>query len=315
MKNQNYYKETAIAGVVKKENRMLKTLRFTQFFALTNAQLLVYLRFEIKGINFKKPCYMNKVVMFIAVMFFLVACKKETKQESVSSTSGSGTTATASNTVTWFVQAYDSVGDQQADRSNINVSFLGTSFSGVTNLQGVVTMTGVPAGNLIPVLNKPGYEYAPYSVAFNAANPFSLNALVARNSPYKLTLTSQPNLINKDSITINFFLNKAIPVGKSIKIAVLTSTASTVGVNDYSNVDYLFVSGGNTNFTNKNIAKLNNIANFLSGLSTWQKGYFAILPVTYGSVFSNTLNKQVLIGDNIPVQGSPTSTMQITKNW
>ncbi len=258
--------------------------------------------------------FMKKIVLLPVTVFLLMACKKEAKQEASPSPSNSGTTANT-NTVTWFVQALDSVGDLLPDRSNINVSFSGTPFVGVTNVQGVSTMTGVPAGNLVPVLSKQGYEYAPYSIAFTANLPLSLNVDLARNSPYKLTLTSQPNLVNKDSITINFFLNKSIPAGKSIKIAVLTSTASTVGVNDYSNVDYLFVSGSNTNFANKNIAKLSNIANFLSGLNTSQKGYFAILPVTYGSVYSNLFNKQILIGDNIPTQGSPTATMQITKNW
>lgn len=255
-------------------------------------------------------------IVFWAVIVFLgVACKKETKPEETAPVSGpTGTTKT--NTVTWFVAAYDSVGDNLADRSNINVSFSGTPHGATTNSMGIATMTGVAAGELYPVAVKAGYEQAPYSITFTANNPLSLNVSIARNSPYKLTLTSAPNLVNKDSITINFFLNKSIPAGKNIKIAVLTHTASTVGVNDYAAVDYLIVNGINTNFTNKNIAKLNNVANYLANsVNTWQKCYFALVPVTYGSVFSNTLNKEVLIGDNLPVPGSPTATMQITKNW
>jgi hypothetical protein len=246
-------------------------------------------------------------------VFVFTNCKKE-KTSNTSSSSNSGSTTVTVNTVNWFVTAYDSVGDLLQDKSNINVSLLTTSFSAVTNSLGAVSMFDVPAGNLYPALTKINYEYVSTVINFNAAQALNLNTLIARYSPYKLVLTNS-SLVNKDSIRLNFFLNKSIPVGKSIKIAILASDLPSITVDNYKANDYLYVSGANSNFANKNIAKLPNIATYLSSLTTGQACYFVIVPVTYGSAFSNVLNKNILLGDNQPIIGSPTATMQITKNW
>jgi hypothetical protein len=254
------------------------------------------------------------LVILISILVFTNCKKEKSTSDPAPTNSGSGSGTAVTNTVTWFVSAYDSVGDLLADRSNINVSFLNTTFSAVTNSLGSVSMTNVPAGNLYPALTKPNYEYAPSVVNYNATLPLSLNKVIARNSPYKLTLTNY-SLVNKDSIRLNFFLNKLIPAGKSIKIAILASDIASIDVNNFKAYDYLTVSGSNTNFSNKNIAKLNNIDVYLAGLNTGQTCYFVIVPVTYGVAYSNSLSKNVLLGDNLPIVGSPTATMQITKNW
>ncbi len=253
-------------------------------------------------------------LVLLTSVFIFTHCKKEKKTETTSSSNTGGSGNSTKNTVNWFVTIYDSTGSTLTDKSGVTVSLLTTNFSAVTNSSGLASMPDVPAGNLYPALAKSGYEYIPTVVNFNASAPLSLNSFIARNSPYKLTLTSS-SLVNKDSIRINFFLNKLIPASKSIKIAILASDLASMNTDNFKAYDYLYVSGSNTNFSNKNIAKLPNIDTYLASLTTGQTCYFVIVPVTYGVAFSNSLNKNMLIGDNLPIVGSPTATMQITKNW
>jgi hypothetical protein len=257
----------------------------------------------------------KRLVVVLFTLLCVCACKKESSTATSNSSNTGGSAQAATNSVNWFVTIYDSLGYTEQDRSNVTVSLNGLGLSAVTNSLGTVTMTGVSAGNLQPVLSKNGYEYVPQSIAFNAAQALNLNTFIARNCPYKLTLTGS-SLVNKDSITLNFFLNKSIPAGKNVKVAILAGDLVNTDVSNFKAYDYLYVSGGNTFFTNKNIAKLNNIATYLSNsISTGQNCYFVIVPVSYGVAYSSALSKNILVGDNLPVQGSPTATLQIIKNW
>jgi hypothetical protein len=250
----------------------------------------------------------------------LSACKKENSTNSSSNTSsgtttGGGGSQGITNTVDCYVTLYDSLGGYESDKSNVIVSLPGVLQSVITNTFGHASFLGIAAGTVQPALSKSGYDYASQKFVFAATQPFSFNTFMAKHSPYKLTLTNF-SLVNKDSIALNFFLNKTIPSGKNVKIAVLAGDAASTSVNNFKAVDFFNVSGSNTNFTNKNIAKLFGIDTYLNAsIANGQKCYFVVVPVSYGVITSNVTSKDVLIGENVPIQGSPTATFQITKNW
>ena len=116
------------------------------------------------------------------------------------------------------------------------------------------------------------------------------------------------NIYNKDSITLTFNLSKTIPVGKFVKLAVITGTNNGLNPNDFASVDIV-------NLTSPNVVKLNiaKLPNLVAAIATLSNTSFYVnaIPVTYGNYYSNLLFKSVLLGDNLYYKNN----LIFLKNW
>jgi hypothetical protein len=248
---------------------------------------------------------MKPVIHILLLTLFLCSCKKKE-----SSTQEETTPPPANGTISMNIASIDSVGDTEAKTYSTSVFLSSTPYSGVADTFGKISFN-VPPGTYFPSIIRPKYESVPLSINVTSNNTSSVNTIVARNSPYVLSISSGA-AVNQDSVTLNLSLNKPIPAGKTIKLAVLFGSTNTVSVNSYSVVSELYMY--QQSYSNFNVCSgaVKTAINQLSGPSPF---YLVVVPVTYGNFYSSILNKNILVGDNLPSQGVPTASIQLTKTW
>ncbi|MDX2172730.1 MAG: hypothetical protein SFY56_06385 [Bacteroidota bacterium] len=246
---------------------------------------------------------MIKNILFILICFTFFNCKKKSETPEEATPAPKPTSS-----INIFVTSYDSLGTIDNNNGSLPISFYQTSYSATTNTVGLALFSNIPYDTYVPILNKIGYDTAPLSITLNSANTLTVNLPFAKQSPYKMdTLIGQS--LNKDSITLTFNLSKSIPVGKTVKLAVITGTNNGLNPNDFISVDIINLSSPNV--VKLNVAKLPNFANAVAALATNTNFYVNAIPVTYGSYYSNILYKNVLLGDNLFYKNN----LIFLKNW
>ena len=245
---------------------------------------------------------MIKYSLLLLICFALFCCKKKDDAPNDSTQPIAPTSS-----INFYVTTYDSLGDIENNSANVSINLYQTSFSAVTTTAGYASISNLPYNSYVPILNKTGYDYPPISISVNNANAVTANLPFPKLSPYKMdTLIGQK--VNQDSITLTFNLSKPIPLGKSVKLAVITGTNNGLNPNDFKSIDIV-------NLTNSNIVKLNvaKLPNLVAAIATLTNTNFYVnaIPVTYGAYNSNIFNRQVLLGDNIYYKNN----LVFLKNW
>lgn len=249
---------------------------------------------------------MKPVINILLVTLILCACKKKKDSSSQDETPASP----PNGTISMNISSIDSLGDPEAKTYSTSVFLSGTSYSGAVDSFGKISFN-VPPGTYFPSIIRPKYESVPLSINVSSNSTSSVNTFVARNSPFALTINSGA-AINQDSVTLNLSLNKPVPAGKFIKVAVLFGTTNTLTVNSYSVVQEFYMYQQNYSYYNVCFGQVKTAINQLSTNSSFR---LLAVPVTYGNYFSSVLNKNILVGDNLPTQSAPTATIQLTKTW
>lgn len=239
------------------------------------------------------------ILILICFTFFYCSKKKDTAAE---------TTPTPTSSINIYVTSYDSLGNVDNNNVLLPISFYQTSYSATTNTAGLAVFSNLPFNSYVPIINKIGYDTAPLYMSLNSTNTLTVNLPFAIQSPYKMdTLIGQK--IDKDSITLSFNLNKTIPSGKTVKLAIITGTNNGLNPNDFVSVDIVNLSS--PNIVKLNVAKLPNLASTVASIATNSNFYINAIPVTYGVYTSNLLNKFVLLGDNLFYKNN----LVFLKNW
>jgi hypothetical protein len=273
---------------------MLKTMIFYSRNMVKSPAGLVYLPFEI--------FQMKRISILFLCLAVAFSCKKKKEEEP-----NPEPEPVKTGTVHFTVQTYDSLGQLKNNHSGVTLTlYQGSGLSVMTDSSGKLTINNVNYGEVIPVLQKTGYEGAPVRLTLNSESA-SLTVPCAQYSPYKVqNLTGFVS--NPDSIAISFSLNKPLPMGKSCKIAVLFSD-TTISPGNPGILDTVRI-------FSQVVQKLNvaNLPNLKSALIVMKKDKnfrISAVPVSYGIYFSNVFGKQVLIGEN------PLFPAQLTfnKNW
>ena len=114
---------------------------------------------------------------------------------------------------------------------------------------------------------------------------------------------------NRDSIVVNFKLDRPIPIGKQVKMALITGADNTLSGSNYKALDIFFT--GSDNVNQLNIAKFAAFKNYITALDSGTVYYIKVLPVSYGEYTSNVLGKKILLGDNL----FPPDNWLIKKEW
>jgi hypothetical protein len=243
---------------------------------------------------------MKKRLIVFSMLVFVFSCKKKEDKKPVEPE------PVKTGTLTVNIVLYDSLGQAEADRSGVTVKLANTAFAGVTSAAGSVSFSGVTQGLHYPVFIKTGYEGPPTSINLDSEAK-TTSVVVARLSPFNLNnLAGQP--VNKDSITISFALDKAIPAGKTCRIAVLYDSLAT-SAQKFNGVEFITVASQNT--INYNISQLTGLKTFLNKLPNGKPYYISAVPISYGLYESNLSAKPVLLGDNLFFPDNLT----FYKNW
>jgi hypothetical protein len=249
---------------------------------------------------------MKKSLLLVTLLLFVFACKKNKEKDPPPQTEPEKTSS-----LTVQVIRYDSLGDAVPDRSGVSVSLPGTSFSAVTPSSGVVTFNGVPAKIHVPVIFLAGNDAGPFSVDLSAVTPYTApDVPVAQLSPFRVSSSSfNGQKVNPDSITVSFTLEKQIPSGKSIKLAVLTGTSSNIMGTNYLSADIVPLS--TSSVVKMNIAKLPDFYSKINNLGFNTNFYVKVTTASYGLFESNIYTNKILLGDCEPY--SPALMFQ--KTW
>lgn len=250
---------------------------------------------------------MRKSIIISALFLFVFACKKKNDPEPTPQPEPEKTSS-----LTVKVIRYDSLGDLEIDYSGVNVSIANTSFSAVTNTAGIANFTGLPSKYQVPLLFKAGYDAAPFSVDLTNTPNYTTSPMpVAKISGFKVNQASfSTQFIDKDSITISLTLDKAVPAGKMVKLAVLTGTNTGISALNYFSADIILLNSSSV--VKRNIAKLPEFQSKLNTLTIGTNFYIKVTPVSYGLFESNLYNGKILLGDSEPY--SPISPAY-QKNW
>lgn len=245
----------------------------------------------------------------VSILFLCIAtglavafsCKKKKEEETAPEPEPVKT-----GTVYFTVQTYDSLGQLKSNHSGVTLSLYQTGYSVLTDSSGKVQLNNVSYGEVLPILQKNGYEGAPVRVTLNSPSA-ALTVPCAQYSPYKaMNLTGFA--ASPDSIAISFNLHQPLPMGKSCKIAVLFSD-TTISPGNPGILDTVRVY---SQVTQKlNVANLPNLKSALIVMKKNKNFRICVVPVSYGMYFSNVFGKQVLIGENPVFPGQLT----FNKNW
>ena len=244
---------------------------------------------------------MKKALFFLLVVSISFSCKKkeEPEPEPVEVPVQKGT-------LNIQVLSYDSLGQLLTDGSGVRV-LLNSNLSANTNTNGQVSFTELEFGNYFPSLLRENFEGAPSGV--NLTAPVISHTLpCAQHSPFQASnFTSQ--IVTKDSIPVSFKLDRAIPGGKSVKVALLFSTSNDLHSGNYMSSDFFSVT--TSTITNLNVAHFPNFKAKVNAVDSNSIFYIKVLPVSYGEYKSNLFSKPALLGENL----YPPDHWLLTKNW
>lgn len=242
-----------------------------------------------------------KLLFLVLNCLLLLSCKKDSDTSSTPEP-----VVTSTGDLNLQVQLYDSLGNVETNRSGVKVLLASSSYSALTDSNGTVSFKGLKYGTYYPSITKDWYEGAPVSVQLNSAAASAILPL-ARFSYFKL-INLSGQVYNKDSIVVSYYLTNSIPAGGSCKLAVISSTAALSAYN-FSSVD--LISTQTQQVTKQNIAFLPNLRSWLGKIKDSSVFYVDIIPVSYGTYYSNLSQKTVLLGRN----PATSNNLPLKKNW
>lgn len=253
---------------------------------------------------------MRFIAILIPALLLFASCKKKDKSEESTTTPSTP----ANGTFNIAIASYDSIGGLEAKVLNTSVFLSGTSYSATPDTNGFVSFS-VPPGQYFPSIVRSNYEGSPFFAVIGSNNTTNASAIVARNSPWALQIANGQSF-NPDSVTLSMNLNKPVPAGKLVKVAVIFAPTPPVTVHSYSVCQEFYLSqANNPNFNVCKGAIKAAIASLPSGVTTSQPFYLLAVPVSYGNYYSSFLAKNVLLGDNLPTTSMPTATIGLSKTW
>jgi hypothetical protein len=241
---------------------------------------------------------MKKTLVFLLAGVLIFSCKKEDDPEPEPEPEKRGT-------ITVSVQTYDSLGSVLGDKSGVRVR-LNTGQTATTTSNGEVKFDGFVHGDYVVDVFREGWDGPPALVKLDTDNKGVTLPMAQRSGFQTKNQTGQS--YTKDSITISFSFNIPVPQGVTVRVAILTSTATPVNESTYSVSDVIEVQGGVTKY---NIARLPALAAFVDQIEENTTFYVSAWPVSYGKFQSNALPKPVILGENLMQDGSIT----LLKNW
>lgn len=245
----------------------------------------------------------NLLIILFAVLLFLSCKKKETSEE----TPVTPTPANGNLEIT--VKSYDSLGYPEVGTINTSVFLSGTSFSSPTDANGKVAFN-VPPSNYFPSIIRSQYEGIPFSANVTSNNTTTFTTNIYKNSKHGLQFTGG-NAATTGSVGISFNLTKPVPSGKTVRVAVLFGTNSSLSVNSYSVVEHFDVAQ-QANTINVYQGALQTAIGALSPNTPFR---LLAVPCSYGDYYSTILNKNILVGDYLPPVGAQSATIALTKTW
>jgi hypothetical protein len=244
---------------------------------------------------------MKKTALFLVFTLFFLNCKKKKDETPVTEPEPIKT-----GSVGIKVVSYDSLGQVLTDNSGIRVK-LDATHTATTDMQGSVVFPGLNYGTYYPTFVKDDFDSSPVQVSLSEPS-VSVSFPVAARSPYRATnFTSQ--IVTKDSIPVNFTIDRALPAGKQIKIALLFSTLGEVTAQNYMSCDIFSIA--TSTITNYDVSSLPNFKAKLSALDSNTTFYIKVLPVSYGEYKGNLLPNPALLGENV----YPPDKWMLLKNW
>ena|SRR6218665_737956 len=244
---------------------------------------------------------MKRISILLLCLTVAFSCKKKKEEEPAP-----GPEPVKTGTLRLTVQTYDSLGQLKSNHSGVGVSLYKTSNSASTDSTGKLIFNNVSYGEVLPILQKNGYEGAPVRMTLNSETA-DLTVPCAQYSPYK-AMNLNGFVASPDSIAISFSLNQPLPMGKSCRIAVMFSD-TTISLGNPGILDTVRI-------YSQVVQKLNvaNLPNLKSALIVMKKSRtfrINVVPVSYGMYFSNVFGKQVLLGEHPVFPGE----LAFNKNW
>jgi hypothetical protein len=207
--------------------------------------------------------------------------------------------------VSFYIVAFDSLGGTEQTAEGIEVKIIQTGQAAVTGTAGNVSFGDIPYGLITPVITREGYEGPPYGIEVKSPS-MSVSLPCAKRSAFRI-LNLAGKVVNRDTINISFSFDKAVPAGKFVRIAVLSSADSLLTPDHYSTVDVI-TTGAKDNEIN--VAHLPALKAALD--QSQNPGfYLGVVALSYGLFESNLLSKPVLLGDNLFYPHN----LALTKNW
>ena len=245
---------------------------------------------------------MKQLFTLVLIVLVWVSCKKEEADPSPTPTPAPVQTGT----LVLKVQAYDSLGQKLGPIAGQKVR-LDATHTATTDASGSVSFTDLTYGDYFPSVVKDFWEAAPVGIHVAAAQTNS-EVILAQIAPWKAQSFSAVAL-RPDSITINFKLDRPVPAGKQVNMALITSTANTLSGSNYMCADQFFA--GSDNVIKLNIANFARFKNLVASLDSGEVYFIKVLPVSYGDYSSNVIGKSLLLGDNL----FPPDNWLIKKEW
>lgn len=242
------------------------------------------------------------LIIFFTFLAIFACKKKETEEETpIAEPPANGVLAITIN-------SFDTLGMQEPNTYSTSVFLSGTAYSSATDASGKVSFT-IPSGTYYPSVIRSKYEAFPFSANVTSNNTTSVTSAVYQNSTYSVQIANPS--ASSSAINLTFNLDKAVPFGKSVKVAVLYGTNTSLSVNSYSVVETFTTS---TQSSTHNVYT-GAIQTAINQLPVNTQFYLMAVPCSYGNYFSTILNKNILVGDYLPPVGVSSPSVTLTKTW
>ena len=242
--------------------------------------------------------------LIIAALLLFAGCRKKDDPQPASQPPVVNEPPKKCN-LSFYIVAFDSLGGVEQTAEGIEVKLVQTGQAAITGTAGNVSFSEIPYGFVTPVITKEGYEGPPMGIEVKSPS-MSVSLPCARRSAFRiLNLTGK--VINRDTITISFSFDKAVPAGKFVRIAVLSSADSLLTPDHYSTVDVI------TTGAKDNEINISQLPALKAALDQSQEPgfYLGVIALSYGLFESNLQSRPVLLGDNLFYPHN----LALTKNW
>lgn len=244
---------------------------------------------------------MKNGILALSVLVLFWSCKKEEPDAPATITPSVQT-----GDINLKLEFYDSLGQKTNAVAGQSVR-LDAVNSGTIDANGEVVFKDIAQGNYYLSVVRDFFESTPLKIEHKSAVTTATVPFAAIAPWQAKNFTSVA--YNRDSIVVNFKLDRPIPIGKQVKMALITGADNTLSGSNYKALDIFFT--GSDNVNQLNIAKFAAFKNYITALDSGTVYYIKVLPVSYGEYTSNVLGKKILLGDNL----FPPDNWLIKKEW
>lgn len=254
----------------------------------------------------KIPVYlyvlMKHLIAASALLLLLISCKKDEPNTEPAPV----TPEVKTGEIKLKLLFYDSLGELHTPLVGQLVR-LDAVNSGTVDSNGEVSFKDIAYGNYFVSVVKDFWEGPPLKISHNAAQTTATVPFAAIAPWQAKSFTAQA--FKKDSIEVNFKLDRPVPATKQVKMALIAGKDNSLSGSTYQSLDIFFT--GTDNVNQLNIAKFAAFKNFVAGLDSGAVYFIKVLPVSFGGFESNVFSKNVLLGDNL----FPPDNWLINKEW